>query len=68
MMTSLWFLMGNKPVDDNAACIFCERLVSDDVRGEVWIQCNKCGGKAHSECAGKGGTQVKNKENALILY
>ncbi|XP_063220279.1 uncharacterized protein LOC134529776 [Bacillus rossius redtenbacheri] len=42
----------DKPGDDNAACIFCDGLFSDDVRGEVWIQCYNCEDWAHSDCAG----------------
>lgn len=40
---------GNKPGDDNAACIFRDGIFSDGVKREVWIQCR---GWAHSECAG----------------
>lgn len=42
---------GDKPGDDNTACIFCDGLFSDEVRGEVWIRCYKYGDWAHSECA-----------------
>lgn len=31
----LTFPLGDKPGDDNSACIFCDSLLSDDVKVEV---------------------------------
>ena len=41
-----------KPGDEDAACIFCERKFSEDKKGELWVQCLECSMWAHNECAG----------------
>ena len=33
-------------------CIFCGRKFSEDVKGEIWVQCLQCKMWAHEECAG----------------
>lgn len=42
----------DKPDDADAACIFCDLLFSDDVKGELWIMCVICKMWAHEQCAG----------------
>lgn len=41
-----------KPKQDDAACMFCQRLFSDDHKGELWVMCVMCKLWAHNECAG----------------
>lgn len=41
-----------KPGDDDAVCLFCESLFSEDKPGELWVQCLVCQMWAHNECAG----------------
>ncbi|XP_069669360.1 uncharacterized protein [Periplaneta americana] len=36
--------------DDDAECLFCTGLFSDDTRGEKWVQCSKCRRWAHEDC------------------
>lgn len=45
-------VVSTAPVSDDAACIFCEQLYSEDNTGQVWVQCLSCEQWAHSECAG----------------
>ena len=40
------------PGEDDAVCLFCESLFSEDKRGELWVQCLVCEMWAHNECAG----------------
>lgn len=42
----------DKPSEKDATCIFCCQKYSDDHCGEIWIQCQSCGLRAHNECAG----------------
>lgn len=41
--------------NDNAKCLYCDSLFSEDIRGEKWIQCPSCQRWAHDECAGIDG-------------
>lgn len=41
-----------KPDQDDAACLFCESLFSNDSKGELWVKCMICEMWAHNECAG----------------
>lgn len=36
---------------DDAVCLFCEGKFSDDIRGELWVQCIMCEMWAHIDCA-----------------
>lgn len=38
------------PENNDAVCMFCERLYSQDTNREEWIQCLSCECWAHSEC------------------
>ena len=40
------------PASDDASCIFCEQLYSEDTREKERVQCLSCEQWAHSECAG----------------
>lgn len=40
------------PDSEDAECMFCNSLFSQDTRGETWIKCLMCGLWAHSDCAG----------------
>lgn len=39
-------------VQENAACLYCDSLYSQDCNGELWIQCVSCSRWAHEDCAG----------------
>lgn len=41
-----------KPDEDDAVCLFCEGLFSEDTMGELWVKCLMCGMWAHNDCAG----------------
>lgn len=41
-----------KPDDEDAACLFCEGLFSNDNKGELWIMCIMCNLWAYNDCAG----------------
>lgn len=47
----LAFPLGNMHDADTITCIFCDELVSSDVRGDVSIECYNCGDSALSKCA-----------------
>ncbi|KAF5284735.1 hypothetical protein FQR65_LT13437 [Abscondita terminalis] len=49
------------PGKDDAVCLFCESLFSEDIRGELWVQCLVCEMWAHSECAGCKKTSPYNQ-------
>lgn len=38
--------------NENAKCLYCDGLFSEDTHGEKWIQCAPCRRWAHEECAG----------------
>lgn len=40
------------PDSEDAECIFCHMLYSNDTQGETWIKCLMCGLWAHIDCAG----------------
>ena len=40
------------PDSNDANCLFCESKFSEDVSGELWVQCMMCSQWAHNECAG----------------
>lgn len=45
-------LIGQEAPDtDDAVCIFCDGHFSEDVRGELWIQCLLCCMWAHEQCS-----------------
>jgi hypothetical protein len=39
--------------DEEADCICCTGLLSQDMTGEKWVQCVKCSRSAHEYCAEK---------------
>jgi hypothetical protein len=41
---------GNQTED--VICTYCKGKFSDDVQGEIWVQCIMCEGWCHEECAG----------------
>lgn len=41
-----------EPDLNDAICIFCDVMFSNDKKGELWIQCLVCHLWAHNECAG----------------
>ncbi|XP_069693143.1 tigger transposable element-derived protein 1-like [Periplaneta americana] len=41
-----------QPQNTSAKCVFCGTKFSEDVRGEIWVQCLQCEMWAHEECAG----------------
>lgn len=44
---------GGKPVEgQDAECMFCSSLFSEDKCGEKWVMCMMCDLWAHQECAG----------------
>ncbi|CAH1995707.1 unnamed protein product [Acanthoscelides obtectus] len=43
---------GHYPDDEDASCLFCNGMFSEDTRGEVWVKCFQCFMWAHSDCAG----------------
>ncbi|CAH2001885.1 unnamed protein product [Acanthoscelides obtectus] len=46
-------LIGNTaPDSEDAECIFCGMLFSNDTHGETWVKCLMCGLWAHNDCAG----------------
>lgn len=50
-----WRLSSSSPFtedEDDAACIFCVSLFSNDCCGEKWIRCIMCMEWAHGEYAG----------------
>lgn len=52
-LSDLEFPVGEeKPADEDAACIFCQGLFSNDHKGELWVMCAMCHLWAHSACAG----------------
>ncbi|XP_031328854.1 PHD finger protein ALFIN-LIKE 6-like [Photinus pyralis] len=38
--------------EEDAECVYCTNLFSQDIRGEDWIKCSGCYRWAHEECAG----------------
>jgi hypothetical protein len=40
------------PDSNDAICMFCNGMFSNDKRGELWIQCLMCNMWAHTKCAG----------------
>ncbi|KAL4719256.1 hypothetical protein ACJJTC_005805 [Scirpophaga incertulas] len=40
------------PDTEDAECMFCHMLFSNDTQGETWIKCLMCGLWAHNDCAG----------------
>jgi hypothetical protein len=41
---------GNQTQD--VICTYCKGKFSDDVQGEIWVQCVMCEDWCHEECAG----------------
>lgn len=41
-----------RPEQEDASCLFCKGLFSEDTNGEDWVQCATCQEWAHTECAG----------------
>lgn len=37
--------------EEEAECMFCSGLLSEDTSGEQWIQCSECFRWAHADCA-----------------
>lgn len=37
---------------ENAACLYCDGLFSEDACGELWVQCVSCSRWAHEDCSG----------------
>ncbi|CAH1985423.1 unnamed protein product [Acanthoscelides obtectus] len=40
---------GHYPDDEDASCLFCNGMFSEDTRGEVWVKCFQCFMWAHSD-------------------
>lgn len=40
------------PENNDAICLFCGTRFSDDIRGELWVQCLMCHLWAHEQCSG----------------
>ena len=38
--------------EEDAECLYCANLYSQDTRGELWIRCNMCFRWCHEECTG----------------
>lgn len=54
-MSDLELPMGEtKPDDDDASCMFCQEMFTNDRRGEFWIRCIMCSLWAHNACADAG--------------
>lgn len=46
------FYAGEKNVEEDAECMFCEATFSNDRPGEIWIKCLLCHKWAHEACSG----------------
>lgn len=40
------------PENNDATCLFCDEHFSQDIRGELWVQCLMCHLWAHEQCSG----------------
>jgi hypothetical protein len=49
--------------DDDAECIFCLGLFSQDKCGEQWAQCTQCKKWGHCDCAGNS-----DNVNSFVTY
>lgn len=40
-----------RPNSEDAVCIYCEGLFSEDIKGELWVRCLMCQLWSHEACA-----------------